>query len=188
MVDSQTSAHSQASTPAFSHPFVVASLPRMGQRVKISAKPEQLQGIADILKIPSIEKLEVFFVVEHARNGSFRVTGEVKAELHQMCVFSLEPFAWTTDEKVDVRFAPQEKLSPITKSEVELSLNAEEPPELLLDGIIDLGALAIEFVALGLEPYPRKPGTAFLETETSEKPESPFAVLAALKKPSALGE
>jgi uncharacterized metal-binding protein YceD (DUF177 family) len=167
----------------FSYPLVVASLPRMGQRVKLSANSEQLLAIADILKIPSIEKLEVFFVAEHARHGSFRITGDVKAELHQMCVFSLEAFASTKNETVDVRFAPQEKLSPITKSEVERSLEEDEPPELLLDGTIDLGALAVEFVALSLDPYPRKPGIEFVETETGEKPESPFAVLMALKKP-----
>jgi uncharacterized metal-binding protein YceD (DUF177 family) len=169
----------------FSHPLVVASLPRMGQRVKFSASAEQLVAIADLLKIPSVESLEVFFLAEHARHGSFRITGEVKAELHQMCVVTLEAFQCSTDEAVDVRFAPQEKLAPVTKSEIERALDDEEPPELLLDGTIDLGALAVEYVAISLDPYPRKPGVAFSKTDNGDKPESPFAALLALKKPSA---
>ena len=44
-------------------------------------------------------------------------------------------------------------------------------------------ALAAEFMALGLDPYPRKPGVAFAEIVDDEViEESPFAQLAGLKK------
>ena len=38
---------------------------------------------------------------------------------------------------------------------------AEDPPEPIVNGAIDLGALAAEFLMLGLDPYPRKPGAVF---------------------------
>ena len=34
-------------------------------------------------------------------------------------------------------------------------------PDPLVGGRIDFGALTAEFLALGLDPYPRKPGIAF---------------------------
>ena len=48
-----------------------------------------------------------------------------------------------------------------------------------------LGQVAVEFLALGLDPYPRKPGAQFAagpEPEIGEKTRQPFASLAALRK------
>ena len=60
-------------------------------------------------------------------------------------------------------------------------LEAEDPPDPLVGDHIDLGAVAREFVALGLDPYPRKPGVVFAYEEDAPGEESPFARLAALK-------
>ena len=57
----------------------------------------------------------------------------------------------------------------------------EDPPDLIVDGRIDLGALAAEFLALGLDPYPRKPGAAFEPGEEEAGRDSPFAALARLR-------
>ncbi len=60
----------------------------------------------------------------------------------------------------------------------------KEPPEPLLDGILDLGALATEFLILGLDPYPRKVGVEFVAPEAGEAAAHPFAALEALKNRS----
>jgi hypothetical protein len=57
-----------------------------------------------------------------------------------------------------------------------------EPPEPLENGIVDLGAVATEFLILGIDPYPRKPGAEFTPAKTRQEGEHPFAALAALKK------
>ena len=57
----------------------------------------------------------------------------------------------------------------------------EDPPDLIVDGRIDLGALAAEFLALWLDPYPRKPGAAFEPGEEEAGRDSPFAALARLR-------
>lgn len=58
----------------------------------------------------------------------------------------------------------------------------EDPPEPIVDGRLDLGALAAEFMALGLDPYPRKPGVSFKPVEEDPEPDdSPFADLARLR-------
>jgi len=59
------------------------------------------------------------------------------------------------------------------------SLADEDDPDPVIDGKIDLGALATEFFALGLDPYPRKPGVEFVAPAESAPPDSPFAALAA---------
>ena len=54
----------------------------------------------------------------------------------------------------------------------------------ILDGRIDLGVLAAEFLALGLDPYPRKPGADFAApAEADISTDSPFAALRQLARP-----
>ena len=54
----------------------------------------------------------------------------------------------------------------------------ESDTDPIVDGKIDLGALAAEFFALGLDPYPRKPGVSFESPEEPEATVSPFSALA----------
>ena len=48
--------------------------------------------------------------------------------------------------------------------------------------MLDFGALATEFLILGIDPYPRKPGAQFAAPKVEDAGEHPFAVLEALKK------
>ena len=56
-----------------------------------------------------------------------------------------------------------------------------EPPDEIVNGQIDLGALTAEFLALGLDPYPRKPGVDFSYQDAPDEKDSPFAALGKLK-------
>ena len=62
------------------------------------------------------------------------------------------------------------------------ALETDDPPEAIRDGVIDLGAVATEFLLLGLDPYPRKPGAVFDAPPAGDPKSHPFAALAALKK------
>jgi hypothetical protein len=42
--------------------------------------------------------------------------------------------------------------------------------------------LATEFLILGIDPYPRKPGAEFAAPKAEDNREHPFAALEALKK------
>ena len=48
--------------------------------------------------------------------------------------------------------------------------------------MVDLGAVATEFLLLGIDPYPRKPGAVFDAPPAGDPASHPFAALAALKK------
>jgi hypothetical protein len=82
---------------------------------------------------------------------------------------------------VDVRFAPPtaaDRKSSAEQEALTLSLADEDDPDPVIEGKIDLGALASEFFALGLDPYPRKPGAVLDEERTNSEPtDSPFAAL-----------
>ncbi len=166
----------------FKHLLKVASVPRTGQNVVLKASAEVLEKIALDIGIPALSRLEAHFLVVPSRNGSVSVKGRVSADLEQLCVVSMEPFQAQVLEIVDLRYLDEEKLSTPTKQEVERTLEDEDPPEPLVGGVIDLGALAVEFVAMALDPFPRKPDAMLAVADESEKPQSPFAVLAALKK------
>ena len=66
--------------------------------------------------------------------------------------------------------------------ETEMPQENWDNAEPLVDGLIDLGAIATEFLILGLDPYPRKVGAVFQPPQAATPDEGPFAALAALKK------
>ena len=167
---------------AFSRLVRVDALPREGQAVTIEATPAEREELALFYRLPAVTALTATLRVDPWGKGGARVTGAVHGELTQVCVVSLEPFPATVDEDVDVRFAPQtaaNSRSTAIKETQTFSLADEDEPDPIVDGKIDLGALAAELFALGLDPYPRKPGAAFDEGGTSSEPtDSPFAALA----------
>jgi uncharacterized metal-binding protein YceD (DUF177 family) len=169
----------------FSRPVRVDALPPEGQTFAIEASPAERQALASFFKLPAIGALTATLSVEPWGRGGAHVTGAVHGELTQVCVVSLEPFAATVDEAVDVRFAPRteaDSKSPATEART-FSLAEEDEPDPVIDGKIDLGALAAEFFALGLDPYPRKPGVVFEQNTKADPTDSPFSALAHRDKP-----
>ena len=171
----------------FSRPVRVEALPKDGLTQTIEANPAERAALAALNGLPGIAKLTATFVLRRAGRGGVRVSGAVHAEFTQTCVVSLEPFAATLDEPVDVRFAPPAEEGAARRgasgAPVETILvDAEGAPDPIVDGQIDLGALAAEFMALGLDPYPRKPGAAFTPPAGAAKPDSPFEALADVTK------
>lgn len=148
----------------------VSHLPPEGSDVVVEATPEERAGLAEEFGLVAIDSL----VGRFRLTGSPRrveVHGQVTAQITQTCVVTLEPFEASVDEDVDVDFeARDDRRRP---DEPEDQDAADE----IVDGRIDVGALAAEFLALGLDPYPRKPGVSF-EPEGGEAGSgSPFAAL-----------
>jgi Large ribosomal RNA subunit accumulation protein YceD len=171
----------------FSRSARVDALSREGQVITIEATLGEREELASFYRLPAIAALTATFRVEPWGKGGARVTGAVHGELTQLCVISLEPFPAIVDEDVDVRFAPEtaanSRSASATATET-FSLADEDGPDPVIDGKIDLGALAAEFFALGLDPYPRKPGAILDEDRANSEPtDLPFAGLAQRAKP-----
>ncbi len=179
----------------FSFPVDVTSLPAAGRRYTIEADAAARARVAVRLGLKDVGALAASFALMPRAGGLVNVTGAVEAAVTQTCVVTLAPLPAALKEEVEVTFtafplkpAPKAKAGKAEDDEEELlALGEEDPPEEALDGVIDLGELAVEYMALGLEPYPRAPGAAFDAAVWAGKggknePESPFAVLAQLKK------
>ena len=167
----------------WSLPVAVADIPETGRRFDLAADPRSRAAIAKAAGLPALPRLEVEFeLTRHGRDG-LRIVGRVSATVEQHCVLTLEPMKSEVEEAVDIVFAPARALLPKADSTHERT-QPDEPPELLHDGVVDLGAVATEFLLLGINPYPRKPGAVFdaPKAKGENVTGNPFAALAALKK------
>jgi uncharacterized metal-binding protein YceD (DUF177 family) len=159
----------------------VAQIPEQGLHREVEAGDAERAAIAALSGLRDLPRLAASFDLTHAGDGRVRVQGRIRAQAGQTCVVTLEPLTSVVDEEVDVMFssAPQ---SVAAGSEEEQDPLAEDPPEPIVNGAIDLGELATEFLMLGLDPYPRKEGVAFEPLIAPIDPaDHPFAALKALK-------
>jgi uncharacterized metal-binding protein YceD (DUF177 family) len=157
-------------------PVTVAEIPDGGSHYDLSADASAREGIAKVANLRSLPRLDASFDLSRRGEG-VAVRGEVKAQVGQTCVVTLEPIENEIRETVDLVFAPGDR-----ETETGSPRRKGEPPEPLENGIVDLGAVATEFLILGIDPYPRKPGAEFTPAKTRQEGEHPFAALAALKK------
>jgi uncharacterized metal-binding protein YceD (DUF177 family) len=164
-----------------SRPVSVQHLPEEGLEVVVEASPEERAALAKDFKLPAIHALEGRFRLAGTPRR-VHVTGAVKARVEQVCVVTLDSFEDMIEEEVEVDFAGSRSgASPSDQEGSGAEAPGYEPPDEIAGGHIDLGALTAEFLVLGLDPYPRKPGAAFSYEGEGNPAESPFAALKGLK-------
>jgi hypothetical protein len=161
----------------------VADIPEDGLHRELEASAAEREAIAKLAGLRELPRLGASFDLVYAGGGNVRVTGRVQASAGQTCVVTLEPLTSDLDEEVDVMFSSETQPAADAKAENDDDDGmAEEPPEPIVNGAIDLGALAVEFLMLGLDPYPRKAGAVFEPVIAPVDPaDHPFAALEALK-------
>jgi uncharacterized metal-binding protein YceD (DUF177 family) len=161
----------------WSVPVSVAEIPDGGSHYDIVADPSVREAIVKLAALRTLPRLEASFDLARNGDGGVAVRGDVRADVGQTCVVTLEPMESAVHEQVDLLFAPIEN-----EADEGTKKKRSEPPEPLENGVVDLGAIATEFLLLGLDPYPRKPGATLARPEESNERNSPFAGLADLKK------
>ncbi len=151
-------------------------LPQHGADIVVEADAGEMAALAQMLDLPAIHALTGRFLVEGSGKRA-RVTGNVLARVSRICGVSLETFETEIEEEVDLDFAAAErrKLTPEEEEQRQI-----DPPDEIVGGKIDLGRVTAEFLALGLDPFPRKPDAVFEEPAPAEPRESPFGALAGL--------
>ncbi len=169
--------------PAWRVPVALDDIPECGQHFDLDADAGVRNAVAKLAGLRDLPRLQASFDVTRRGNDGLRVAGQVSATVGQNCVVTLEPLSNEVDERVDLVFLPERAPPAAVKgAEPEPRYVKWDDPEPLVGGMVDLGALAIEFLILGVDPYPRKPGAAFQALQ-DEKPEpGPFAALAKLTK------
>jgi hypothetical protein len=157
-------------------------VPETGLHLDLEADIHVRTGLAALVGVVDIPRLHA--VLDVVRHGyGLRATGRVSATVDQTCVVTLEPVQNEVDEPIDVIFKPlSETAGDASVEEASADLDdGDEPPEALSDGSADLGAVAAEFLLLGIDPYPRKPGAQFTPPAEQGDGASPFAALVRLR-------
>ena len=179
--------------PEFSRPIPRA---RLGGQVlveEISATPQERAALARRFRLLGFDLLRATAKIEPADGpGLLRLSGHLSADVSQACVRTLEPVASRIEEDFTLLYslepAPMGAEGP-GAAEVVVDPEAEEPPEPLGPGGLDLGEAVAQQLALALDPYPRAPGAAVAEVGASGAaggagvgPREGFAALEALKR------
>jgi uncharacterized metal-binding protein YceD (DUF177 family) len=170
---------------------LTTDVPGDGRHVSLKPTVAEIAALTAFAGIVEIAGFTAELDVRPWGKTGFRVSGQVKATVVQSCVVTLEPVKGHVDEAVEVKLAPlvdagryAAKASP--EGEIIVDLAADDVPDFFDGPTIDVGAIAVEFFMLGLDPYPRKDGVEFTPLPDPGKAEvSPFARLAVLKKPDA---
>jgi hypothetical protein len=173
-------------------PVTVAQIPETGLHRDLEADPATRDALAEVAGLREILSATASFDVTPKTGGRVHVGGRVRARIGQTCVVTLDPIENDIDEEIDLVFAPPEQISQLADLVDEAAKSDEEipdPPEPIVNGIIDLGRLATDALILAIDPYPRKPGAVFESPIIADDLEDhPFAALKALQpeaKPSA---
>ena len=147
----------------------------------VEADAEERRALARHLGLVSLERLEAELLIS-PEDGLIGVRGTLHAELTQSCVVTLEPVKSRIDASIQRYFGPDDREG---AGDVELTLESADPPDPVIDGVIDLGHVVAEQLALEINPFPRAPDADFggFESEVivKEKGGRAFAALAALK-------
>ena len=168
-------------------PVMVAHIPDTGLHRELEASAAERHAMADLAGVREVLSAHADLEIVPKSGGRLQVTGHVRARVGQTCVVTLDPIESEIDEEIDLTFAPEAEARRL-EDLIEEGRDGEEapevadPPEAIINGIIDLGRIATDALFLAIDPYPRKPGVVFEAEVTALDPEDhPFAALKALQ-------
>jgi hypothetical protein len=170
---------------------------------RIEADASERADLAQFYRIDDLAALTLDWRLDPLPSGGWRLTGDLRAELTQLCVVTRDSVAEEVREDVSLEFWPEHLLPradvaanvprvrgkmpnvqaemPNVQGEI-VDILAADPPEPIVGGRIDLGHLTAEIFASAINPYPRKAGAEFDWTDPKAKADGgPFAALGRLK-------
>lgn len=166
-------------------PLAVLQISEDGVHRELDADEAARVAMAEAAGLREVVSAHASFDVKPQSGGRFHVAGNVRARVGQTCVVTLDPIENDIDEPIDLIFAPPEQipqLAELVDDASESDGETPDPPEPIVNGIIDLGRVATDALFLAIDPYPRKADAVFDHANTPLDPEDhPFAALKALK-------
>ena len=163
-------------------PVVVEDIAETGQHFDLVADAPVRAAVAKVAGLRDLPRFEANFDVIRRGASGLHVVGSISATVGQNCVVTLEPLANEVKETIDLAFEPAQPVAETADTEGQQQGVKWDDPEPLVGGVVDLGALATEFLILGLDPYPRKPGAVFEAPQDANRDQGPFAALGRLAK------
>lgn len=166
----------------FSYPLRIDELGQGEQAYKLKADKAQLEFLTEILAVPAVNSFEADIKLKfQKKRGILEVFGTVKANLGLISVISLEAFNKDYSTNFKLTYDTNACYEDVYGEDDDIELDV---PDIVYDGKIDLGDIAIEQIALIMEDHPRKEGEEFSSIVEDDEPikNNPFAALAKLKK------
>jgi len=172
--------------PEFSRPLAIDGIiPDKPRREKITASEEECAALAKRFDLQSLSGLKAELTVLRVSEGNIiRVEGNIEAEVVQTCVVSLQGVPAEIKTHFDTYFTEDGKEGFEEEQLFNIEVDDELPDMVVNGGVLDLGELTAQYLALDLDPYPRAPGVSLAAqlTETGgDTKNRPFKILQKLK-------
>ena len=162
----------------FSREIELRKIPQNGHSIHERATADELVALAKRYKLEAVVSFSVEAEISAWRKKGIEATGSVKALVRQNCVVTLDAFEQVIEETFNTLFLPAHMIKESEDPEEDL-------PEALNEGIANIGELAVQVLALGIDPHPRKPEAKFHYQESDEddqqdQADNPFLALKGL--------
>jgi uncharacterized metal-binding protein YceD (DUF177 family) len=160
-------------SPEFSREIRAHDIGGHTRQQMIEADEAERAALARRFGLLTLDRLTAALELRREAAG-IRVTGQVHGSGDQACVATGEPLPFLITEPVALLLteaAPE-------GDEIELA-DADLDTEPLAGDVIDMGEIAAQAFALGLDPYPRstKPAPGVISEDEARAKASPFSVL-----------
>lgn len=180
-------------TVEFSRPVKLEHIDRKGISETVTPNVEECSALSKRFDLVSIDSLSASITVKPT-SLNYHVTGTLNAVLTQISVVSNKPIQTSVTQDIDAWFADTSRVASFDKAKKDRhndSLDDEyeirdekDDPESIINGEIDLGEVAAQFLGLALDDYPRgadEDSGDYIEISEQDAKPNPFAALKDLK-------
>ena len=154
----------ESNQPEWSVYINVDDIGTSSKRISISPNQQESQNIAARVGVVEITKLNVVYKIKRQNKLTIYLDGRLDAEIIQECVKTLTPIkskicetfeAWYAEKHKAVSFArAKAQKEAVSSGGEQPMLEEHEDPEPVIDGKIDLGEVAVQYLSLFIDPYP----------------------------------
>lgn len=170
--------------PEFSRPVRLEDIGEDGVDLDLAATDKECHALARRIGVDALNALRATIAVRPMGKRLFAADGKFAADVVQTCVITLEPFESTFAEPFERRYRSGRSKQDAASGPIDIDPFADDPPDPVIDGVIDLGEAIAEELVLLVDPHPRKPGASF-ETQSAQEDDeadadarnNPFEVL-----------
>ena len=124
---------------------------------RIEATAAERGLVKERLDLLALEQLCAKCRISQGLAGLIRVDCDWRADLSQACVVTLAPIEQSLSGRFHALYQSHGG-DAAAKDEILVDPEADDPPEALPAGGIDLGELVVQELAVALDPYPRAEG------------------------------
>jgi hypothetical protein len=152
--------------PEWSAPFDVGTLGAKAVTRTLTAPADAAAALSERFEVLGLRDIQAQITLERVQGGHvIKVTGHVTAQVDQECGITLALMTTHAHGNIEAYFAESSTIVSFAKGRAEAELRAGETeipmtdevdaPEPIVNGIINLGEVAAQFLSLAIDPYPR---------------------------------